>query len=122
MEQAAGWMDFIEEFDLCIIHSAGVAHGNCNALSRRSEPERTATSTVSNPVYPSKDATVVDTTQTLVRQMTECQQVGLDAVATAQQADPTLKPLILALKANRSRPDWSEMQAMPEETRILWTQ
>jgi len=122
MGQAARWIYLIEEFDFDIIHRADVAHGNCDALSRRPEPELGATPTVSNPVYLPKDATAIDTMQSLVRKMTECQQAGLETVATAQQADPTLKPLILSLKANRSRPDWSEVQAAPEETRILWAQ
>lgn len=33
--QSARWLDLIEEFDFDIIHRSGVAHGNCDALSRR---------------------------------------------------------------------------------------
>jgi transposase InsO family protein len=122
MGQAARWMDLIEEYDFDIIHRAGVAHGNCDALSRRPESDREATPTVSNPVLTQDKATAADTMQSLLRNMTERQQTGLEDIATVQQADPALKPLMHALKVNGSRPDWSEVQAMPEETRILWAQ
>jgi hypothetical protein len=33
--QAARWLEFIEEHDFDIVHRAGAAHGNCDALSRK---------------------------------------------------------------------------------------
>jgi hypothetical protein len=35
MGQAAHWLEFIEEYDFDIVHRAGAAHGNCDALSRK---------------------------------------------------------------------------------------
>ena len=35
MGQAARWLEFIEEYDFDIVHRAGAAHGNCDALSRK---------------------------------------------------------------------------------------
>ena len=34
MGQAARWLEFIEEYDFDLVHRAGTAHGNCDALSR----------------------------------------------------------------------------------------
>lgn len=120
--QAARWMDLIEEYDFDITHRAGVAHGNCDALSRRPESELEATPTVLNPVLTRDKTTADDTMQSLLCSITDFSQTGIGAIATAQQADPALKPLIQALKVNGSRPDWSEVQAMSEDTRILWAQ
>jgi hypothetical protein len=35
MDQAARWLEFIEEYDFSISHRTGASHGNCDALSRR---------------------------------------------------------------------------------------
>jgi hypothetical protein len=77
---------------------------------------------VATPVFASDDVTIADTRQSLIRNLTVHQQSGLVNIATAQEADCALKPLIQALKANGNKPEWSEVQAMPEETRILWAQ
>ncbi len=122
MGQAVRWMDLIGEYNYEIVHRAGTAHGNCDALSRIPHSSRVTEPTASTSVSGNEPTVTAETAHSKIFSVNERLTIDPSTIATAQQADSVLKPLLQALKEQRNRPDWSEVQGMPEETRILWAQ
>jgi len=115
MGQAARWLEFIEEYDFDLVHLARTSHGNCDALSR----------------FPYENETDVNRADE-----SDCRRVHAaesrspkapvdltpEVLAEKQRQDEVLKTIMEALLRMEQRPSWTDIQAAPEETRVLWAQ
>lgn len=150
--QQARWLDLIAEFNFVIQHRPGTANGNADGLSRRvcgpkcrhcskyvhdnamesarevADDEETVEVCQEMVVNEERgesdgdDVVFVCATQVRTATAVDAGLFASDVVAEAQGMDETIAPVKQWISEGTGRPEWKQLESMPEDTRTLWGQ
>ena len=110
--QPARWIEVIDTYDITFQHRPGRKHGNADALSR----------------YPCRQCggDCAGITAEGVRAVTRSQRCELgwtpEEMATGQDADPDIGPIMRWKRAGNDRPLWEDISPESREAKVLWRQ
>ena len=110
--QPARWIEVIDTYDITFQHRPGRKHGNADALSR----------------YPCRQCggDCGGATATGVRVVTRSQRCEPgwtpEEMATGQDGDPDIGPIMRWNRAGNDRPRWEDISAESREAKVLWRQ
>ena len=114
--QIARWIQVLGEYDFRIIHRAGRSHGNADGMSRLPCRQCGRVTNQEEPGEPHPEDTknVAGEIRVIMAQPTW----RGEKMETLQQQDPTIGPVLDALRSGRSKPKWQEISALSPATKV----
>ena len=114
MAQLARWLAFIEQFHFDISHRAGARHGNADGLSRIPPRDMIDCCRITDgEPEPDKDKQLSVETDSVGETIAD--------IATAQQADPDISPVLGLRMSSPDQPDITELLQASSEAKRLWS-